>query len=888
MFEVAKHEFLKWLNKYKQENDLSLFDVSILNIILNNFEIVASKGTAGGSRANYIVGRISRNNFTPDNDPLNVVNTAETETSKVQRLQNIEIKSFRGFSSPLSFNFSKQYTSFYGVNGSGKSSLCEALEYSILGTVQEATTRRIPLEEYLRNKKNNAFEKPVLKATNNNREENFLCDLDAYKFSFVEKNRIDSFSHIGATTPSEKSERLAMLFGLSEFTNFVKGFTDSLENKIIPDNTKLNDLKEKENAEKQDVKTVSTALKKIDELKKDIKNKILEIRNPKLQNMNDAINYLQSSDGNGKIKELERLLEKNKKLIYNLDFFTEISTAYTKLADDFNNLCSSENLLISLAVDVNMAAIYEAVDKLTNDVDHSICPVCKTPISETTVNPFENAKEELAKLKTFTDLKISVEKYQNSLLNSVKSLNILIEKNVNLLNVLEYKPSELILPIPNNAVEFSNQNVKNVFVKTIEKIRNIELNAKIDKEKIEEINDLSDKYNSDNEYINEILRLRELYRKLIELKGSLKTSKDGIVNKVNSLKNFKCLKESLKKEVVVENETNLKKQEFKNAYKKIVDSLNEYQKELPSKIAKNLSEKVKEYYNVMNQGDADYEMVDDLKMPVSSNDCISIKFKDGVEENALQILSEGHVKLLGLAVLLAKANDTKQNFIILDDIVNAIDDDHRSGVASLLFEHEDFKKVQIILTCHSESFIKRIEDCIPREERESKITRYVFITPVVEAIRGVVVDYANPKEPLELAKKDLAQNDFKDAAQKCRQAAESLINKLWKKISNTYKIQISVGLSSPKSIPELSAVTDGIIKQMKSFEKDAGPVLTDLQKLKSDYQWFLLNKGTHYEDDQFQLELNDVKQLYDLLVEFETHINELKIKTLVPLELNER
>ena len=82
------------------------------------------------------------------------------------------------------------------------------------------------------------------------------------------------------------------------------------------------------------------------------------------------------------------------------------------------------------------------------------------------------------------------------------------------------------------------------------------------------------------------MRLRELYRKLIELKGSLKTSKDGIVNKVNSLKNFKCLKESLKKEVVVENETNLKKQEFKNAYKKIVDSLNEYQKELPSKIAK--------------------------------------------------------------------------------------------------------------------------------------------------------------------------------------------------------------------------------------------------------------------------------------------------------------
>ena len=264
MFEVAKHEFLKWLNKYKQENGLSLFDVNILNMILNNFEIIASKGTAGGSRAKYIVEKISRNNFTPDNVPLNVIKTAEAETSKAQRLQNIEIKSFRGFSSPLSFNFSKQYTSFYGVNGSGKSSLCEALEYSILGTVQEATTRRIPLETLKKKKKNNTFEKPLLKATIDGQENEFKSDLDSYKFAFVEKNRIDSFSHIGATTPSEKTERLAALFGLSEFTNFVKGFSDSLENRISLDNTKSQSLSEKENTEKQNIESTSIALKQLE------------------------------------------------------------------------------------------------------------------------------------------------------------------------------------------------------------------------------------------------------------------------------------------------------------------------------------------------------------------------------------------------------------------------------------------------------------------------------------------------------------------------------------------------------------------------------------------------------------------------------------------------
>lgn len=884
MFEVAKHEFLKWLNKYKQDNNLSLFEINILNIILDNFEIIASKGTAGGSRTSFLVGKLSRNNFTPNNEPLNVVNTIETETSKAQRLQNLEIKSFRGFASPLSFNFAKQYTSFYGVNGSGKSSLCEALEYSVLGTVQEATTRRIPLETFLKNKKNNTFEKPLLKAIINGKEDEIKSDLDSYKFSFIEKNRIDTFSHIGATTPSEKTERLAALFGLSEFTNFVKGFSDSLENRISLDNTKSQSLSEKENAEEQNIKSISVALKQLDEIKKNIKGKISEIGNLKIQNMNDAVNYLQASDGSGKIKELGQLFEKNKKTIYKLDFFSKITPVCTKLTNEFNNLCNAENQLISLAVNVNMASIYEAVNKLTDDIDHSICPLCKTPVSKTVANPFENAKEELAKLKSFTDLKDSVKSHQNSLLNSAKESNSLIEQNINLLDTLEYKTSDFVLPVPNSAEDFSDQNINNSFAKIIEKIKSIEANVNIDKEKIQKANELSEKYNSSNEYIVEMSRLRQLYSDLVELKGSLKTSKDSIARNVNSIKEFKRLKEFLKKEVAIEKETNLNKQEYKNAYRRILESLNKYQKELPSKLAKNLSEKVKEYYNEMNQGDADYEMIDDLKMPVSSNDCVSIKFKDGIEENALQILSEGHVKLLGLAILLAKANDTKQNFIILDDIVNAIDDDHRSGVASLLFEHKDFKEIQIILTCHSESFIKRVEDSIPRQDRESKITRYVFIAPVVETIRGIVVDYANPKEPLELAKKDLERNDFKDAAQKCRQAVESLINKLWKKISNTYKIQISVGLSSPKSIPELSAVTDGIIKQIKPFEKDAGPVLADLQKLKSDYQWFLLNKGTHYEDDQFQLELNDVKQLYVLLVGFETHINELKIKTLIPLE----
>ncbi|MCR4735682.1 MAG: AAA family ATPase [Treponema sp.] len=884
MYETAKHEFIKWLKEYKLSKELSPFEVNLLNVILNDFEIVASRGTAGGSRANYLISKISENNYTPKITTLASLEEGSISIPKVDHLQGLEVESFRGFSTNLSFDFSKQYSTFYGANGSGKSSLCEALEYCILGTVQEATARRIPLETFLKNKKNDRFVKPKLKALMNGNIIELSSNLEIYKFAFIEKNRIDSFSHISATTPSEKTERLAALFGLTEFTDFVRGFTESLDNKLVEEHKKAEEFNQKNDANTKLQEALSGKVDSLNSIESEIQNQIALINCTEIKELENAIVYLQDENGNGKIKEVEKQNEQHKKTIYSTDFFNEIETKYKKVSIDFKKLCEEEQKLISLSVNTNMATIYQAISTLTEDIDHTICPACKTPITSTVVNPFENAKKELEQLKVFSEINTNIVKFQKDLMLSTRDLNELVNNNIDLLTILNYTLSNFIFSIPDNANELSDVKTKEQYLTKIKQFENLISNIEIDKSKILEINSHAAEYNLNNEYTAELTRLRKIYNKLIELKGNLYIQRKNVEETQKNLKQFEVEKEGLKKAVERENAINNNKLEFKNAYKKIYIALTQYQKELPTKIANNLSEKVKEYYNIMNQDDASFEIIEELKMPISSSDNISIRFKDGIEENALQILSEGHVKLLGLAILLAKAKDSNQTFIILDDIVNAIDDEHRSGVAELLFENEDFSNVQIILTCHSESFIKRIEDCIPRNERDSKITRYVFITPITEVIRGIVVDYSNPKEPLELAYKDLQKNDHKDAAQKCRQAVESLINKLWKKLSNTYKIQISVCLPSPKSIPELSSITDGIIKQMKQFENETGPVLSDLQKLKSDFQWFILNKGTHYEDDQHQFELRDVRNLYDLLVNLEAHIEELKIKSLIPIE----
>lgn len=169
------------------------------------------------------------------------------------------------------------------------------------------------------------------------------------------------------------------------------------------------------------------------------------------------------------------------------------------------------------------------------------------------------------------------------------------------------------------------------------------------------------------------------------------------------------------------------------AYNGLVKRLDEYVRKLPIYMSSNLSEKIKNYYNRINEDDADFELIEKLQLPVAPSEKIIIKMHDGMEQNALQILSEGHVKILGLAILLAKAVYEKSKFLIFDDIVNSIDDDHRDGVARLLITNQDFADMQMILTCHGELFVSKLEDYVSEKK---DMVRYMFLP--ADALRNEV------------------------------------------------------------------------------------------------------------------------------------------------------
>jgi ABC-type cobalamin/Fe3+-siderophores transport system ATPase subunit len=71
---------------------------------------------------------------------------------------------------------------------------------------------------------------------------------------------------------------------------------------------------------------------------------------------------------------------------------------------------------------------------------------------------------------------------------------------------------------------------------------------------------------------------------------------------------------------------------------------------------------------------------------LTSGERIEISFRTNSSQrfDALQVLSEGHIRCLGLAMLIAKNIKLNCPFLLFDDPVNAIDHDHRDAIRRVL------------------------------------------------------------------------------------------------------------------------------------------------------------------------------------------------------------
>ena len=872
MSEVVGRELKHWCDSLNLAN-LNDYDITVVNIIINHYaDLIAAGGTAGGKRANKFVEYVNaRKGICDKKLDIMAIGTTE-EARKVRRLKKLSLDSFRGFAVSRDFNLNKQYVFLYGPNGSGKSSFSEALEYGLLGAIQEADANKIKLATYIKNTSTRKGKAPQITCIyDDGTESELVANYELYRFAFVEKNRISDFSHISVLNSNTQSERISALFGLSVFNDFVKGFTLNFDDKYLPIKSLTEDSFKEQKAvrdsKERQIQVFKEELKNIQNLSRVA---IRKLKKPEIIDISVALDYLQNpQNGILTVKIAER--DKNHKELLIADEIDTLKDIVNEISKKFLSLIEYRNILSDKAMQVNYKTLYEAIETLQ---ETDTCPACGTPIENVARNPYSYAKEQL---KSFSQL----EEIQENINVCAKDIKLKIQeaidffaKNAQLIHQIQIDTSD--------AVSLDVEEIKTMsesIIKWQTLCRNI---FDIDKiSAVDEINKYNDDATKSNEsYEKQVKDLSELNNQLLAFKTQISEKEQQIELFKKEIEKFDKESAEILKKIQQEKALCKFNEEMIAAYDRMINNIIQYNNDLPKKVSKNIEEKIIDYYNTINQDDAEFEKINKIVLPDANSDKLIVIFKDGSEAEALQVLSEGHIKILGLSILLAKAVHDKLSFIVFDDIVNAIDDDHRNGVADLLMNHEDFRDIQIILSTHGDQFIFKLQDKLGKSRYNKDAITYKFIPADSLIERGVIAEYSDAKAPLDAAEKKYTENEIKDSASKCRQAMECIAYNLWNVIAKTPNGMISVGIRSPKSIPDLSSIVDGLIKKTHKIEgmKD---INAELICLKEESNWRILNKGTHYEDEQKEFERSDLKKVIEHLNMLDNLVRNVKVAEVV-------
>ena len=245
-------------------------------------------------------------------------------------------------------------------------------------------------------------------------------------------------------------------------------------------------------------------------------------------------------------------------------------------------------------------------------------------------------------------------------------------------------------------------------------------------------------------------------------------------------------------------------QRVKAAYDGFLPEIQAYLTALPGVLLQGLGEQARHLYNAFNRADPPGDLLHALWLPVAENGKIEVEFAGelGVRYDALIVFSEGHIKCLGLAILLAKNIAQGCPVVIFDDVVNAIDDDHRDGIWRTFFEDGLLDGKQVILTSHAEEFLHRIQQELG-VRRAAAIKRYKFLPHQGE--HELRVDSDPPtKNYVLLAQQALAADEKREALRQARPALESLTDRLWTWLGRRADGRIDIKLSGPRSPWELN------------------------------------------------------------------------------------
>lgn len=814
------------------------------NLVLANLDHLAEVGAARRARSGRLA-PIAVTHLLTTAAELQQEALPDAREHLVGRLHELTVGPFRGFMRQETFDLSRDITLIYGANGTGKSSFCEALETAMLGSISEAKVKRVDHRVYCNNARLRRHSEPVLTSrVGEAAPAVVVANEDAYRFCFIEKNRLDDFARIAARTPGDQRQLIATLFGVDQFSEFVRGFNPSLDENLNLIGQKALVLAARRTqlaAAEQLLRTNPEKLAQLDREEYALAERIWLGKS-----FTEVCDWLFGNPQiQGRLAYVQGLLNA---VVPQVHGITQANLA-TLLAEAYRIdalLRSAREQLAARAGDVSYTQLYNAVLQLSEGA--TSCPACGTDLGQVAQNPFDRARAGLQQLAELAAIQRQEQQHSQALNSALHNLLLAMTSAIRAIAVVS--PEELraanlpALPAAADGGWLQPWMVNdNRAWQTL-----LSLVASVERRDVESQQVLAQR----RELAQERERL-DGYRSEIERCRIIRdTNQQAILQAQREIAQFEEANRELLADVAAEANVIAHHRVIKDSYDGFLTDLRQYLDGLPALLLQGLGQQARDLYNSFNRDDPPVDLLHALWLPLAENGKIEIEFaaEPGVRYDALVLLSEGHIKCLGLAILLAKNIEQGCPVVIFDDVVNAIDDEHRNGIWRTFFEDNQLDGKQVILTSHAEEFLHRIQQELGAE-RAQIIKVYKFLPRQGEHHLRVDTDPPT-KNYLLLAQTSLAADEKRDALRHSRPAIESLTDRLWTWLGRRGDSRLELKLSGPRAKWELNnkcMKLRGALGRVPNPTPAIPVVLAALDDLLGvnggSIEWGYLNSGTH-------------------------------------------
>jgi energy-coupling factor transporter ATP-binding protein EcfA2 len=201
---------------------------------------------------------------------------------------------------------------------------------------------------------------------------------------------------------------------------------------------------------------------------------------------------------------------------------------------------------------------------------------------------------------------------------------------------------------------------------------------------------------------------------------------------------------------------------------RVFDAYQTRQKDDLTELLKRISRRVGEIYSALHPGE-DLDAVS-VEPWTAKGVELAIEFHGSRQRPPHGVLSESHLNSLAIALFLAMAETFNERigFLLLDDVINSFDVEHRGRLAELLADH--FSRWQLIVLTHDQQFFEHLSRRAP-SWRKLEFTSWSYAS-------GPRTTQYETAGILRSARERLDTGDVHGAATKARRALEELLQEM--------------------------------------------------------------------------------------------------------------